>query len=100
MSELMTNFVSWDTLATYAGAAAMMLVIVQLTKNLPGIVKLPTQLWSYIVALLILYPATYFTAGLNASSALLVLFNGAIVSLASNGAFDAIKKAIGGALNA
>jgi hypothetical protein len=99
MNELLTNLVTWEILATYAGAAAMMLVIVQITKGLPGIVKLPTQLWSYIVALLILYPATYFTAGLTASSALLILFNAAIVSLASNGAFDALKKMIGGKKN-
>lgn len=96
MSEIITNFVTWEILATYAGAAAMMLVIVQLTKSLPGIVKIPTQLWSYIVTLLILYPATYFTTGLTVSAALLILFNAAIVSLASNGAFDALKKALGG----
>ena len=48
------EFVTWEMLATYAGALAMVLIVTQFTKNLSFIAKIPTQVWSYIVALLVL----------------------------------------------
>lgn len=90
----MNEFLSWDTLATYGGALAAVAALTQFTKEIPGIKKIPTQLWSYILSLLILFPATAFTVGLTWQSAVLILFNAAIVSLAANGGFNAIKKVI------
>ncbi len=87
------EFVTWEILATYAGALAMVLVVTQFTKNLSFIGKIPTQIWSYIVALLVLYPANYFIGTLTADTAVLILFNGIIVALAANGGFEALSKA-------
>lgn len=87
------EFVDWQTLATFAGALAMVVLITQLTKDLSFVKKIPTQIWSYALALAILYPAYYFTGRLNASSAVLILFNGALIALAANGGFDALKRA-------
>jgi hypothetical protein len=88
----MNEFVTWGALATYGGALAMVLILTQLTKGLGYIKSIPTQLWSYILALLVLYPAIYFTGQLNANAAVLTLFNGAMVSLAANGGFEAIQR--------
>lgn len=91
----MNEFVTWATLATYGGALAMVLVLTQLTKELKHIKSIPTQLWSYILALVVLYPALYFTGQLTPDAAILTLFNAAIISLAANGGFDAVKRIIG-----
>ncbi len=87
------EFVEWSMLATYAGALAMVLIVTQFTKGFRLIKKLPTQLWSYIVSLIVLYPAYFFTRQLNISNAVLIVFNGVIVALAANGGFEAVKKA-------
>ena len=86
------EFVTWTTLATCAGALTMVLVITQLIKGIGFLKKVPTQLLSYILALLALHPAYLFTGQLNATNAVLILFNGVIVVLAANGGFAAIKR--------
>ncbi len=87
------EFVDWTTLATYAGALTMVLIITQVTKNLKLINKLPTQLWSYLIALFVMYPAYFFMGQLTLSNAVLILFNGMIVALSANGGFAALKRA-------
>ena len=88
----LTDFVSWDVLATYAGAVAMVNVLTQATKGIVGISKIPTQLWSYALALLVLYCAFFFTGALTTSNAVLILFNGFLVSLTANGVFEGIQR--------
>lgn len=89
----MNEFTTWANLATYGGALAMVLVATQLTKDFTK--RIPTQLWSYILALVILLAATYFTGALTVESGALLPFNAAVVSLAANGGFEAVKR-IGG----
>ena len=93
------EFVTWTGLATYSGALAMVMLIVQLTKGISFIDKIPTQLWSYIVSLVVLYAANFFTTQLTAGNAVLILFNAAIVALASNGGYDAVKRVAHGEEN-
>lgn len=92
------QFVNWNMLATYAGALAMVMIITQFTKGLKLIEKMPTQIWSYVVALVILYPAYFFTGQLTLETAILILFNAVIVALAANGGYDALNKALGNLL--
>ena len=93
----MESFVTWGALASFGGAAAMTALITQLTKNIGFVKKIPTQLWSYVIALAVLFPATGFTVGLNWSGALLILFNAISVSLSANGIFSAAERIIGSA---
>ena len=86
------EFVTWAGLATHSGALAMVMLIVQFTKGISFIDKLPTQLWSYIVSLVVLYAANFFSGQLTLDNAALILFNAAIVALAANGGYDAIKR--------
>lgn len=86
------EFFNWSTLATYAGALAMVIVMTEVTKTLDYIKNIPTQLWSYVIALAVLYPAYYFTGQLTLSAAVLIIFNGMIVALAANGGFEALRK--------
>ena len=93
------EFIEWSELATYTGALVMVLIITQLTKELTIVKSIPTQIWSYFIALAILYPAYYFTGQLTASNAVLILFNSVIVALSANGGFDALTRAFPNLLN-
>lgn len=86
------EFFSWASLLTVSGATAVVTLFVQLTKELGFVAKIPTQLYSYLVAVLVLLAATIFTGGMTLSSAVLTVVNGLVVSLASNGAYAAIAK--------
>jgi hypothetical protein len=84
------EFFTWEVLGSYAGCLAATLIITQLTKGL--IPKaIPTQVFSYVVALVTLIAAHAALGTLDWSAAGLIVFNAAIVSLAANGGFDGIK---------
>ena len=92
MEQINIAFFSWTELASCAGALVMVSVITQFTKNCPFVKKMPTQLWSYVVALLVLYPAYLFTNQLTVDNAFLIPLNSVLISLASNGGFHAVEK--------
>jgi hypothetical protein len=92
----MNEFVTWAQLATYGGCLAAVILITELTKTLPLIGRVPTQIWSYVVALAVLNAAYYFTGQWTAAAAALTLVNAAIVSLAANGGKAAINRLTGG----
>jgi hypothetical protein len=84
---LMNDFFTWTMLATYAGATLGTTLLTQLLKSIP----IPTRLLAYIVALVLLLVANFFTGGLTVESGVLCLINAGVVTLASNGAFDAVS---------
>ena len=86
------EFFDWSLLGSYAGAALAVAVLTQITKGIPGIVKIPTQLWSYVLALITLLLALLFGPGFSAPGAVLALFNAALVSLAANGGYAAVER--------
>lgn len=87
----MTNeFFTWAVLLTYAGATLATSLVTQLIKGVGFIDKIPTRLTSYVIALVVLIAATFFTGGLTLESGVLCVVNAVVVSLASNGAFDAV----------
>ena len=87
--ELPTEPFTWEYLATLIGATAAVLVIVQgLKLPLDKVWKIPTRIVVYFISLIILETATYFTAGLDLSSALLNVLNAFIVALAAMGAYE------------
>jgi hypothetical protein len=93
MVKYMTE-IDWSKLATNAGALVAVLTLTQLTKDIPGIKAIPTQLWSLILALVILGLATYFTKGfkdLTLKDILTIIINAMMVSLEANGGFEALK---------
>ena len=86
----MSEFLTWTSLATHTGATLATALITQLLKGVGPIDRIPTRLFSYIVALIVLLTATFFTGDLTVDSSVLCIVNAAIVSLAANGAFDAV----------
>lgn len=85
------KFFTWDALMTCTGATLATTLFTQFFKNLPVIKKLPTRIFSYIVAVTVMLLSAAFTDGLTLSNAAISLVNGVIVALASNGAYDAVS---------
>lgn len=82
---------SWDALLTVSGASAATLLIVQGTKRgLDRLIKLPTALYAYVVAVLLLLLATHYAGTLTWSSAVLALLNGYVASGTASHTYDAV----------
>ena len=87
------HFFTWGDLVTYGGAVMAVLIITEFTKDLPGIRKIPTRIWAYIVALVLLVPAAVFTADtIRAEDVLLCLVNGVLVAMAAVGSFHSVQE--------
>ena len=87
--ELPTDPFTWEQLATIAGATLATLLIVQLLKlPIDKIWKIPTRIGVYVIALIILLLATWFTVGLTVQTGLLTAVNAVIVALAAMGAYE------------
>lgn len=85
LSEMLT----WEYLATVTGAAAVVMLIVQISKGwLDRVWKIPTTLYAYMLAVVTMLVATAFTSGLTVSSALLTLWNGWIVAATAAKSYD------------
>ena len=86
------EFFDWNMLSTLAGATFAVGIITQIIKELPFIKAIPTQIVSYVLAALIMVAAHAFTDGLTASTTALAAINAAMVSLAANGGYAALKR--------
>ena len=94
-SEIPTNPVSWDQLATIGGAAMATMLIVQLLKlPLDKVWKIPTRIIVFVIAFIILILATYFTQGLAWETAILTIINAVIVALTAMGGYELTFKKI------
>lgn len=84
---------TWEYLATIAGATAATLLIVQFLKvPLDTVWKIPTRAFVYLIALVLLLGGTYFTSGLTVNTALLTAVNAVIVALTAYGAYEVTFK--------
>ena len=87
------QFFTWGDLVTYGGAVMAVLIITEFTKDLPGIRRIPTRLWAYLIALVLLVLAAVFTADeLRAEDILLCFVNGVIVAMAAVGSYHAVQE--------
>lgn len=88
----MTEFFTWATLATSAGAVLLTGMITGGLKDFGFIKKIPTQIFSYVIALVVLLAANYFTGGLGVETAGICFVNAVVVAFASNGGYEAVTR--------
>ena len=87
------SFFTWGDVATYGGAVMAVLIITEFTKDLPGIRRIPTRLWAYLVALILLVTSAVFTADVvRAQDVLLCFINGVIVAMSAVGSYHAVRE--------
>ncbi len=86
--DSISEFLTWEELATFSGSVAIVGIIVQFTKKLfDKIVKIPTKFYTYIISVIILVLTDYFTGKFSMSYITLDLFDAVLVSLAANGTY-------------
>lgn len=90
----MDSFFTWQVLATRAGAALATGVITQLIKEVGFLKKVPTRLLSFLIALILLIGAAFFTGVPTLSSLLLTLPNAAVVALAAQGGYTLVSEGV------
>ena len=75
---------TWAYLASIAGATAATLLIVQFLKlPLDLVWKIPTRVFAYGIALVLMLAAQYFTTGLTWETTALAVVNAFVVALAA-----------------
>lgn len=87
----MNEFFTWQTLATLSGCAVATGLVTQFVKDYLS--KIPTQIVSYVIALVILAVATAATGnGTDWAAWAIIPLNAVIVSLSANGAYTAVER--------
>ena len=86
------TFFDWASLGTYAGATVAVMLFVEFTKDLPGIRAIPTRLWAYVMAVVVLVLSTVFTGQVDAPTVFLCFVNAVIVAMAAVGGYDITHK--------
>lgn len=80
---------TWEYLVTIAGATAFTLLVAQFLKfPLDKVWKIPTRVFVYMIALVVMLVATAFTGGLTVSAAGLAVCNAFVVAFAAYGAYE------------
>jgi hypothetical protein len=86
------SFFTIEMLGTYAGATIATALIVQYTKDLPGVKLLPTRAWAYVVAAVLLLLSTVFSSTVTVDRIILTFINAVIVAMAAVGGYDTLNR--------
>lgn len=81
----MDNFLSWDTLTTYASFVTIVFMVVEFTKGLKHIKKIPTKYWSFFIAFILLTITNIVMGTFRAVDIVIYLLTAISISLGSNG---------------
>lgn len=86
------NFVNMDFLAGFAGTIVGVELIVYCTKEIPGIKKIPTKLYTFVLALIHLLIVKVVTGTLifNLGNVYLLIINSLLVSVILCGGYDVV----------
>ena len=88
----MDNFLTWEVLLTFSGLVGAVYMVVEFTKEIPIIKKIPTKYWSWIIALILLVVTNIVLGSFNYKDIVLYILNAIVISLSSNGLSDFNKK--------
>jgi hypothetical protein len=92
MEQIMNTFLTPANVGTFAVAVVLTVLFTSLLKGLPGIVRIPTRIFSYIIALAILIAVEVVFRQPSAASILLCVFNALLVALAAQASFDIVTQ--------
>ena len=84
----MNDFLTWEILLTFSGLVSTVYMVVEFTKEIPLIKKIPTRYWSWIVALILLVITSLVLSKFSYKDIILYLLNAMVISLSSNGLSD------------
>lgn len=81
----MENFLTWDVLKTYASFISIVFMVVEFTKELKIINKIPTRYWSFFISLILLVLTNAVAGTFKIVDIVLYVLTSISISLGSNG---------------
>ena len=84
----MNDFLTWDALSNYTTFVSIVFMIVEFTKELKGIKKVPTRMWSFIVSIVLLVLLNIVQGSFRLFDLFLYILTAMTISLGSNGLSD------------
>lgn len=88
----MEQFFTWDVLKTYATFVSIVFMVVEFTKELNFVKKIPTKYWSFFIAFIFLIITNIATSSFRFIDIFLYLLTSVSISLGSNGLSNFNKK--------
>lgn len=88
----MEEFLTWDVLSTYASFVTIVFMVVEFTKDLKGIKKMPTKYWSFIISFVLMIIANVTLGTFHFADLILYALSSMAISLGSNGLNNFNKK--------
>ena len=88
----MENFMTWETLLTYTTFVSTIFMVVEFTKELPFIKKIPTTYWSFLISLGLLIIVNVVMKNFKWEDIVLYALSSMAISLGSNGLSNFNKK--------
>lgn len=82
------DFITLDYLCTYMGTVVVTMLIVQFTKELPGVKKIPTRYYTFLVALLNLLVCSILNNTFTIARLYLMLINAMLITFTATGGYD------------
>ena len=93
--ETISGFLTWENLKSFTGCVAAVGITVQFTKTaLDKYIKIPTRLYTYIVALFILVITDILFGPWTAGNFILDIFDAVLVTLSANGAYHLFTESL------
>lgn len=81
----MNDFFTWEILKTYASFVTIVFMVVEFTKEIKIINKIPTRYWSFIVSLILLIAVNLVSNTFKPIDIILYMLSSMAISLGSNG---------------
>ncbi|WP_027626540.1 hypothetical protein [Clostridium lundense] len=89
------DFITLDYMCTYMGTVVVTMLIVQFTKELPGVKKIPTRYYTFLVAFFNILICNILNETFTIAKVYLMLINAMLVTFTATGGYDfSIKKVI------
>lgn len=90
----MNDFLTWEMLGNYTTFVSSVFIIVEFTKEIKGIKKIPTRVWSFIISAVLLFLLHIVYGTFHFIDLFLYILNAMTISLGSNGLSDFNSKKI------
>ncbi len=84
----MDTFLTWKVLLTFSGLVGAVYMVVEFTKEIKFIKKIPTKYWSFFIAAFLIMMTNAVTGTFNYKDIVLYFLNAIAISLSSNGLND------------
>lgn len=84
----MDTFLTWKVLLTFSGLVGAVYMVVEFTKEIKFIKKIPTKYWSFFIAAFLIMMTNVVTGTFNYKDIVLYFLNAIVISLSSNGLND------------